>query len=60
MFAFATLACIVGLIATYYYFVQTTTGQFIDESALVEAVDTHGPAGKAARNSWTGSPPSRW
>jgi hypothetical protein len=48
MFAFATLACIVGLIATYYYFVQTTTGQFIDESALVEAVDTHGPAGKAA------------
>jgi hypothetical protein len=48
MFAFATLACIVGLIATYYYFVQTTTGQFIDESALVEAVDVHGPAGKAA------------
>lgn len=48
MFAFATLACIVGLIATYYYFVQTTTGQFIDESALVEAVDIHGPAGKAA------------
>jgi hypothetical protein len=48
MFAFATLACIVGLIATYYYFVQTTTGQFMDESALVEAVDIHGPAGKAA------------
>jgi membrane-associated phospholipid phosphatase len=48
MFAFATLACIVGLVATYYYFVQTTTGQFIDESALVEAVDIHGPAGKAA------------
>jgi hypothetical protein len=48
MFAFATLACIVGLTATYYYFVQTTTGQFIDESALVEAVDVHGPAGKAA------------
>jgi hypothetical protein len=48
MFAFATLACIVGLIATYYYFVQTTTGQFIDESALIEAVDVHGPAGKAA------------
>jgi hypothetical protein len=38
----------VGLIATYYYFVQTTTGQFMDESALVEAVDIHGPAGKAA------------
>jgi hypothetical protein len=48
MFFFATLACVVGLIATYYYFVQTTTGQFIDESALVEAVDIHGPAGKAA------------
>ena len=48
MFAFATLACVVGLIVTYYYFVQTTTGQFIDESALVEAVDIHGPAGKAA------------
>ncbi|BAS10517.1 hypothetical protein AHiyo4_39390 [Arthrobacter sp. Hiyo4] len=48
MFAFAWLACVVGLIATYYYFVQTTTGQFIDESALVEAVDIHGPAGKAA------------
>jgi hypothetical protein len=48
MFAFATLACIVGLVATYYYFVQTTTGQFIDESALAEAVDIHGPAGKAA------------
>ena len=48
MFAVATLACIVGLIATYYYFVQTTTGQFMDESALVEAVDIHGPAGKAA------------
>ncbi len=48
MFLFATLACVVGLIATYYYFVQTATGQFIDESALVEAVDIHGPAGKAA------------
>jgi hypothetical protein len=48
MFSFAWLACVVGLIATYYYFVQTTTGQFIDESALVEAVDIHGPAGKAA------------
>ncbi|MDP9997981.1 phosphatase PAP2 family protein [Pseudarthrobacter sulfonivorans] len=48
MFSFAWLACVVGLIGTYYYFVQTTTGQFIDESALVEAVDIHGPAGKAA------------
>lgn len=47
-FVLATLACIAGLAATYYYFVQTTTGQFIDESALVEAVKLHGPAGKAA------------
>jgi membrane-associated phospholipid phosphatase len=44
----ATLACVAGLIATYYFFVRTTTGQFIDESALVEAVAIHGPAGKAA------------
>lgn len=48
LFVLATLACVAGLIATYYYFVQTTTGQFIDESALVEAVAIHGPAGKAA------------
>ena len=48
LFVLATLACVSGLVATYYYFVQTTTGQFIDESALVEAVDIHGPAGKAA------------
>jgi hypothetical protein len=34
--------------ATYYFFVRTTTGQYIDESALVEAVAIHGPAGKAA------------
>jgi hypothetical protein len=48
LFVLATLACIAGLIATYHYFVQTTTGQFIDESALVEAVQIHGPAGKAS------------
>jgi hypothetical protein len=47
LFVLATLACVAGLVATYYYFVQTTTGQFIDESALVEAVELHGPAGKA-------------
>jgi len=47
LFVLATLACVSGLVATYYYFVQTTTGQFIDESALVEAVELHGPAGKA-------------
>ncbi|MFF2316396.1 phosphatase PAP2 family protein [Arthrobacter sp. NPDC058097] len=46
LFAVATLACATGLAATYYYFVRTTTGQFIDESALVEAVEIHGPAGK--------------
>ena len=48
LFVLATLACLAGLAATYYYFVQTTTGQFIDESALVEAVNLHGPAGKAS------------
>lgn len=48
LFALATLACLAGLVATYYFFVQTTTGQFIDESALVEAVELHGPAGKAS------------
>ncbi|TLM81735.1 phosphatase PAP2 family protein [Pseudarthrobacter sp. NamE2] len=48
LFVLATLACVAGLVATYYYFVQTTTGQFIDESALVEAVAIHGPAGKAS------------
>ena len=46
LFFVATLACMAGLAATYYYFVRTTTGQFIDESALVEAVEIHGPAGK--------------
>jgi membrane-associated phospholipid phosphatase len=48
LFVLATLACMAGLAATYFFFVRTTTGQFIDESALVEAVAIHGPAGKAA------------
>ncbi|MEE2523979.1 phosphatase PAP2 family protein [Pseudarthrobacter sp. J75] len=48
LFLTATLACAAGLFATYFFFVQTTTGQFIDESALVEAVDFHGPAGKVS------------
>jgi len=48
LFVLSTVACIAGLVATYCFFVQTATGQFIDESALVEAVDIHGPAGKAA------------
>lgn len=47
-FALATLACLAALAATYFFFVRTTTGQFIDESALVEAIEIHGTAGKAA------------
>ena len=46
-FVLATLACLAALAATYFFFVRTTTGQFIDESALVEAVEIHGAAGKA-------------
>ncbi|MEZ2388295.1 phosphatase PAP2 family protein [bacterium RCC_150] len=48
LFVLATLGCVVGFMATYYFFVRTTTGQYIDESALVEAVGLHGPAGKAS------------
>ena len=48
LFVLATLGCIAGLIATYYFFVRTTTGQFIDESALVEAADISGQAGQAS------------
>ena len=48
LFALATVACIATLAATYFFFVRTTTGQFIDESALVEAVELSGTAGKAA------------
>ena len=44
----ATVACVAALAATYFFFVRTTTGQFIDESALVEAVELSGTAGKAA------------
>ncbi|MDQ0819804.1 membrane-associated phospholipid phosphatase [Arthrobacter sp. V4I6] len=47
-FTLATLACLAALAATYFFFVRTATGQFIDESALVEAVEIHGTAGKAA------------
>lgn len=43
----ATLACLAALAGTYYFFVRTTTGQFIDESALVEAKALRGTAGKA-------------
>ena len=48
LFLLATLACLAALIVTYFFFVRTTTGQFIDESALVEAVALSGTAGKAA------------
>ncbi|WP_427006416.1 phosphatase PAP2 family protein [Pseudarthrobacter sp. H2] len=48
LFVLATLGCLAALAATYYFFVRTTTGQFIDESALVEAVALSGTAGRAA------------
>ncbi|WP_079554978.1 phosphatase PAP2 family protein [Arthrobacter sp. 49Tsu3.1M3] len=48
LFVLATVACIAALALTYVFFVRTTTGQFIDESALVEAVALSGTAGKAA------------
>ena len=48
LFVLATVACVAALAATYFFFVRTTTGQFIDESALVEAVALSGTAGKAA------------
>ncbi len=48
LFLLATVGCTVALAATYFFFVRTTTGQFIDESALVEAVEIHGAAGKAS------------
>ena len=48
LFVLATLVGMAALAGTYYFFVRTTTGQYIDESALVEAVELHGTAGKAA------------
>ncbi len=48
LFCLISIACMAGLAATYYYFVRTTTGQFIDESALVEAKELSGSAGKAS------------
>jgi hypothetical protein len=44
----ASLAAIAGLMGTYLFFVRTTTGQYIDESALVEATEIYGAAGKAS------------
>ncbi|MFJ4209581.1 phosphatase PAP2 family protein [Paenarthrobacter sp. NPDC089675] len=48
LFCLISIACMAGLAATYYFFVRTTTGQFIDESALVEAKELSGSAGKAS------------
>ncbi|GAA2846764.1 phosphatase PAP2 family protein [Paenarthrobacter ilicis] len=48
LFALTTIACAVGLAGTYYFFVRTTAGQFIDESALVEATELGGTAGRAS------------
>ncbi|WP_269938414.1 phosphatase PAP2 family protein [Arthrobacter sp. HY1533] len=36
-FLAAAFICLAGLLLSYRFFVKTTTGQFIDESALVEA-----------------------
>lgn len=37
LFVLTAALAVLGLISTYLYFVRTTTGQYIDESALVEA-----------------------
>lgn len=47
-FLLASLAAIAGLLGTYLFFVRTTTGQYIDESALVEATELYGAASKAS------------
>ncbi|WP_422934049.1 phosphatase PAP2 family protein [Sinomonas sp. P47F7] len=47
MFVAAALACAMGVAGTYWFFVRTTTGQYIDESALDEAVELYG--GRAAK-----------
>ncbi|MFQ4148327.1 phosphatase PAP2 family protein [Arthrobacter sp. LAPM80] len=36
-FLAATIICLAGVVLSYGFFVKTTAGQFIDESALVEA-----------------------
>jgi hypothetical protein len=48
LFGLGTVASILGLVITYYFFVRTTMGQFIDESALVEATELSGSAGRAS------------
>ncbi|WP_344298991.1 phosphatase PAP2 family protein [Sinomonas flava] len=47
-FLLASLAAVAALLCTYLFFVRTTTGQYIDESALVEATELYGAAGKAS------------
>ncbi|AMM33835.1 PAP2 superfamily protein [Sinomonas atrocyanea] len=44
----ASLAAVAALLGTYLFFVRTTTGQYIDESALVEATQLYGAASKAS------------
>lgn len=46
-FVVASLLALAGVFGTYLFFVRTTTGQYIDESALVEATQLYG--GRAAR-----------
>ncbi|WP_138442041.1 phosphatase PAP2 family protein [Sinomonas susongensis] len=48
LFLVAALASAIGVGGTYWFFVRTTTGQYIDESALDEAVAVYGKATKAA------------
>jgi hypothetical protein len=47
-FLLASLAALAGLLGTYLFFVRTTTGQYIDESAFVEATQLYGAASKAS------------
>ncbi|GAB2764217.1 phosphatase PAP2 family protein [Sinomonas soli] len=47
-FLLASLAAVAALLGTYLFFVRTTTGQYIDESALVESTELYGPASKAS------------
>lgn len=47
LFIGAALASAAGVAGTYWFFVRTTTGQYIDESALDEAVALYG--GRAAK-----------
>jgi hypothetical protein len=48
LFLMAALASALGVVGTYWLFVRTTTGQYIDESALDEAVAVYGRAAKAS------------